>query len=35
MIEIKHHEDCCGCAACYHGCKHNAITLHTDVLGFL
>lgn len=34
MIDGLLHENCCGCTACYHICKHKAITLQPDGLGF-
>lgn len=35
MIEINRSEDCCGCTACASICKHNAIKMIPDTLGFL
>ena len=35
MIEINRSEDCCGCTACASICKHNAIKMEPDTLGFL
>ena len=35
MIKILDPANCCGCTACASICKHNAITMQPDVLGFL
>lgn len=35
MIQIANPADCCGCTACASICKHDAITMKPDVLGFL
>lgn len=35
MINIKNPADCCGCTACASICKHDAITMIPDALGFL
>ncbi len=35
MIDIKDKSDCCGCTACASVCKHNAISMQPDVMGFL
>lgn len=35
MIEIKNPADCCGCTACASICRHEAIRMEPDVLGFL
>ena len=35
MIELKHKKDCCGCHACVSVCAHRAITMQSDVEGFL
>lgn len=34
MINIKVPKDCCGCTACYSICKHGAISMKPDALGF-
>ena len=34
MLEVVEKEKCCGCAACYTACNHNAITMHFDEEGF-
>lgn len=35
MICISHPKDCCGCTACASICRHNAIDMRPDSLGFL
>ena len=35
MIDIKDKSDCCGCTACASVCKHNAISMQPDIMGFL
>ena len=35
MIKITHPQDCCGCTACQSVCRHEAITMCPDGLGFL
>lgn len=35
MIQIKEKADCCGCSACASICKHDAIMMKPDVMGFL
>lgn len=35
MIKIQNPADCCGCSACANICRHNAITMKPDSLGFL
>ena len=35
MIEIKNPSDCCGCTACASICRHEAISMEPDDLGFL
>lgn len=35
MINIQSPIQCCGCSACYAICKHNAIQMQPDKLGFL
>ena len=35
MINIVDPKDCCGCTACASICKHNAISMKPDALGFL
>lgn len=34
MINIEDKQQCCGCSACESICKHKAITMRTDDLGF-
>lgn len=35
MIRIEDPSDCCGCTACASVCKHEAIRMEPDALGFL
>lgn len=35
MIKIQDPSNCCGCTACASICKHNAISMQPDTLGFL
>ena len=35
MIQIHNPADCCGCSACASICRHDAITMQPDALGFL
>lgn len=35
MINIQNPKDCCGCSSCASICKHNAIIMKPDALGFL
>ena len=35
MININSPKDCCGCTACASVCRHNAISMTPDSLGFL
>lgn len=35
MIEINDKTNCCGCAACAQVCRHDAITMQSDKIGFL
>lgn len=35
MINISHPENCCGCTACASICRHDAIEMRPDSLGFL
>lgn len=35
MIKVKNPADCCGCTACVCVCKHKAIQMKPDALGFM
>lgn len=35
MIQITNKSQCCGCTACFSICRHDAITMQADALGFL
>lgn len=35
MINIQHPQDCSGCTACMSACRHDAIVMRPDGLGFL
>lgn len=34
MIQVLEHDKCCGCAACYSACAHQAISMRFDDEGF-
>lgn len=34
MVELRSNQDCCGCMACVHVCRHGAISVTSDAMGF-